>query len=254
MTNNQSVQDAYTYLARFYDQLMEVDYPNWVTYLEHIWQQLGVTKPRILDLGCGTGNITFELYRRGYQVTGVDLSEAMIAQAKKKSSELDAAVDFIQQDMRQLKLDQQFDVVVSCCDVLNYVTAKQDLQDCLLSAHRHTKTQGLLLFDLNSELKLREIYGNESYAELKDDYGYFWDNYFEEETAICRMDLSFFIPGAGGLYQRVHERHYQKLWRPEYVFNLLANTGWELLGYYGFLTWEEPQSDVERWQFVARKQ
>ncbi len=254
LPNHIGADQAYTYLAKYYDQLMNIDYYQWVAYLERIWQSFGIRPANILELACGTGNITIPLAQKGYQVTAVDCSKAMIKRAREKANDAELHIEFIEQDMRTVSLADQFDVVLCCCDSVNYLTETRDLSAFFKQAYLHTRPGGLLLFDLNSELKLREIYGNQFYAELGDDFSYFWDNHFDEQTETCRMELTFFINLENNLYQRVSEIHFEKLWRPQTVFNYLQTSNWQVIGYYGFLTWEEPGSDEERWQFAARKE
>ena len=121
--------------------------------------------------------------------------------------------------MESIDLGQEFDLVISCCDAVNYLTTNEQLARFMRQAYLHTKPGGLLLFDLNSEFKLREIYGSNSYAELFDDFGYFWDNWFDENEEICTMKLTFMIKEANGLYRRASEVHQEKLWRPGRSFS-----------------------------------
>ena len=118
---------------------------------------------------------------------------------------------------------QQFDTVISGCDVLNYLTSEDDLLAAFRTVHKLLAPGGLWLFDLNSDYKLREIYGNESYADLQDDFGYFWDNAYDEAEDICTMDLTFFVQVGENLYERRTERHRQKLWTPQEIGACLAN-------------------------------
>src|SRR5687767_10423500 len=88
-------------IAPFYDELMEiVPYEQWVEYVLLLWEMHSHVPHRVLDCACGTGNVSFELARRGLKVTGVDISAAMIEEAKRKSqhqSTLD--VEFVQADL-----------------------------------------------------------------------------------------------------------------------------------------------------------
>lgn len=232
---------------------MELDYNEWTRYLIRTWEFFGLKDPKILDLACGTGNITLRLAKMGYEITGLDISAEMLEQAKHKANQCDLTINWYQQDMCQLNLSERYDVIICACDGLNYLLEENQLKSAFQKAYEHTKPGGLMLFDLNSEMKLREIYGNQSYAELFHDYGYYWDNTFDEEAEICQMDLTFFVPTEGDRYLRVSERHFEKLWRPQVVIDILSQVGWELLGYFAFPTWEEPEDMVERWQFVIKK-
>ena len=248
------MKEAYTHLAQFYDLLMDEDYEAWAAYLMHLAEDMGIQPQTVLELGCGTGNLTMALVAHGVEVVGVDISPEMISYAQEKSFTQGFALDFRVQDMRNLQFpDQKWDIAVAACDAMNYLTTALDFRRALQAIHHHLTDGGVFFFDLNSESKLREIYGNDSYADLHEDFAYFWDNSFDEEQETCTMELTFFITGDGAAYHRVQERHVQKLWRPETVQTFLQETGFELVGCYGFMTKEPPTPDCERWQFVAKK-
>jgi 2-polyprenyl-3-methyl-5-hydroxy-6-metoxy-1,4-benzoquinol methylase len=101
----------------------------------------------ILDVGCGTGRHAIELARRGYQVTGVDLSEAQLARARQKAQEAGLKIDFRRHDARQLPFDAEFGLVIMLCeggfplmetDEMNY--------DILKGAVRALRPGGRLIF------------------------------------------------------------------------------------------------------------
>jgi SAM-dependent methyltransferase len=71
---------------------------------------------KILDVGCGTGRHAIELTRRGYCVTGVDLSEAQLRRAKEKAQAENLFIDFQRQDARNLPFDSEFDVAIMLCE------------------------------------------------------------------------------------------------------------------------------------------
>ncbi|NLY11401.1 MAG: class I SAM-dependent methyltransferase [Firmicutes bacterium] len=244
---------SYAHLAQYYDRLMDQDYHQWCDYLLKLCQRIDYCPKTVLELGCGTGNISILLATRGLKVTGVDFSEAMLEHAYRKALVTDFDIVFERQDIRELNVPGEYDLVVAACDTLNYITMEEHLASVFLSVHKHCRKDGVFLFDLNSEMKLREIYGNESYSELHSDFAYFWDNSFDEDEKICDMELTFFVQEQDGVYKRVTEHHQQKLWRPETIFKLANKTGWEIINYFGFLTFAEPNLDTERWQFVARK-
>lgn len=71
---------------------------------------------KILDVGCGTGRHTIELSRRGYNVTGIDLSESQLAKAKEKAKNNNLKIDFQKQDARNLTFTREYDVAVMLCE------------------------------------------------------------------------------------------------------------------------------------------
>lgn len=81
-----------------------------------IQQQLSSDTKSILDIGCGTGRHALELARKGYTVTGIDLSEDLIRQAKAKAGKLGAAVNFVVQDACKLPFEAEFDAAILMCE------------------------------------------------------------------------------------------------------------------------------------------
>lgn len=84
---------------------------------DFIEQELGSDKSlKILDVGCGTGRHAIELAKRGYDMTGIDLSERQIEKAREKAREQNLEVGFQQQDARDLPFDGKFDVAIMICE------------------------------------------------------------------------------------------------------------------------------------------
>ena len=71
---------------------------------------------KILDVGCGTGRHSIELTKRGYSVTGIDLSESQLLRAREKSSELGLKIDFVKMDAREMSFQNEFDMAIMICE------------------------------------------------------------------------------------------------------------------------------------------
>jgi SAM-dependent methyltransferase len=102
----------------------------------------------ILDLGAGTGNHALPLVRRGYDVTGVDLSEEMIAIARDKAAEAGVELELRQGDLRSVRLDRRFDAVLLMFAVLGYQRTNEDVRAALDNARAHLRPGGVLVLDL----------------------------------------------------------------------------------------------------------
>jgi SAM-dependent methyltransferase len=117
--------------------------------LEQTFEKYGTTQvDSILDLGCGTGNHSVELARRGYRVKGVDLSDDMLSHAIKKAAALTNAPSFQKGDVRSVMLDDKFDVVLMMFAVLGYQLSNDDLVAALTTVQKHLKPDGLFIFDV----------------------------------------------------------------------------------------------------------
>ena len=76
---------SYDFLAGCYDRLTyDVDYAAWADYIQRHFEKRPLPGKTVLDLACGTGSLTYELARRGYEMIGVDLSPEMLSEAVEK--------------------------------------------------------------------------------------------------------------------------------------------------------------------------
>jgi 2-polyprenyl-3-methyl-5-hydroxy-6-metoxy-1,4-benzoquinol methylase len=71
---------------------------------------------KLLDVGCGTGRHSIELSKRGYAVTGIDLSESLLARAREKAAEHGLTIDFLKHDARDLPFHDEFDIAIMLCE------------------------------------------------------------------------------------------------------------------------------------------
>ncbi len=137
--------------APHYDHLYaDKDYAAECDLIEEVFRRCGQPPiESILDLGCGTGGPAFPLAVRGYQVTGVDVSSAMLREAERKLAELprDSAPEFRLGDIRELELGREFDAVLMMFAVLGYQAGEADLQLALRSVRRHLRPGGLFVGD-----------------------------------------------------------------------------------------------------------
>jgi SAM-dependent methyltransferase len=115
--------------------------------LERLFFARVPARARVLDLCCGSGHVTKELVARGYDVTGVDSSVALIEHARAALP----GVRFLIQDARDLQLETQFDAILSTFDSLNHILTLNDLREVFVRVRRVLRRGGLFLFDMNLE-------------------------------------------------------------------------------------------------------
>jgi len=125
----------YGRFARYYDLIYHalVNYEGDVDYLEDVFRRYKAKPRTILDLGCGTGNHSVPLARRGYRVSGIDRSASMIAQAKKKASRLRNPPRFVRADMRTFRFGQRFDAALCLFGAFGYLLTQRDVLQALHS-------------------------------------------------------------------------------------------------------------------------
>ncbi|WP_257346108.1 class I SAM-dependent DNA methyltransferase [Pseudalkalibacillus decolorationis] len=245
----------YQYFALLYDQLMEdAPYDMWMIFFANaIDQYRDESVKTVLDIGCGTGEISVRLAKRGYNVTGVDLSEEMLTIAKQKAESKGLSIPFYQQDMRELEGIKEQDAIVIFCDSLNYLRTPEDVSTTFNSIHRLLKESGLLLFDVHTLHKIHDVYGDEVFTYNSSEISYLWEcNQGNEEGSVFH-DLTFFVQGKDDLYTRYDESHYQRTYSMQTYTTLLEKNGFEVLTITSDFSDREPVEDSERLFFVAKK-
>ena len=120
--------ESYTGFAEFYDLFMDnIPYEEWSQYLISLLKEYGINDGLILDMGCGTGNITELLAKAGYDMIGIDNSEDMLAEAMDKRYDSELDILYLCQDMREFELYGTVAAAVSICDSMNYILEYNDL-------------------------------------------------------------------------------------------------------------------------------
>ena len=249
------METGYEAFSFYYDQLTEnVEYPQRAAYFHRLIQKYRQSEGVVLlDLACGTGSLSEEFAKLGYDVLGVDYSYGMLNQAMQKKLEHNLPIQYICQDMRELDLYGTVDITVCALDSLNHLDSFSDVQTVFQQVFNVTESGGVFLFDMNTPYKYREILGNTTIAENREEGSFIWENEFDEETGINVYDLTLFLPREDGLYERDEEIHYQKAYEPEKIRELLEKAGLIPLAVYDAYTKDAPKPDSGRLTFVARE-
>ena len=162
--------EMYEDFALVYDRFMdETPYKEWCQFVVGRLKQDQITDGILLDLGCGTGSMTELLAKQGYDMIGVDLSDSMLDIAMEKRAQSGHNILYLQQDMREFELYGTVKAVVSICDSINYILEEDDLREVFSLVNNYLDPKGMFIFDLNTEYKYREIMGDSTIAEDRDE-------------------------------------------------------------------------------------
>lgn len=246
--------EAYTGFAEVYDIFMDnVPYKEWADYLCGILRDYGIRDGLVLDLGCGTGNLTMRLAEQGYDMTGVDASPEMleIAMDKKRTEGYD--ILYLLQDMREFELYGTVRAVVSACDSVNYVTDPDELEQVFRLVNNYLDPSGIFVFDFNTEYKYRELLGDQTIAEDREESSFIWDNYYDGQERINEYELTLFIREEDGRYGKYQETHFQRAYTLEEMKEIIEKSGMEFAAAYDAYTKNPPHEASERISVVARE-
>jgi ubiquinone/menaquinone biosynthesis C-methylase UbiE len=246
---------TYERFAYVYDELMkDAPYEKWLMILTAKLEQYGIDGRKVLDLACGTGEITVELAQHGFEVTGVDLSDEMLLVANEKAVKLGLSIPLFQQNMAELEGLGQFDCVTIFCDSLNYLRDEEDIVKTFSRVHEHLKDGGLFMFDIHSLYKMEEVFSDHTFAVNGEEVSYIWDCFPGEEPYSVEHDLSFFVRDEeSGLYDRFDELHYQRTYPVEQYKKWLEQAGFTVSEILADLEEAPLVTETERILFVASK-
>ncbi|CAM4000407.1 class I SAM-dependent methyltransferase [Cohnella lubricantis] len=260
---------SYRRFASVYDRLMEdMPYSEWMNFARRSWEKYGMPKT-VVDLACGTGNVSIPLAKAGFSVFGIDLSADMLAIARSKwesggrnSRQADepGTIRWLQQDMRDWELPVPVDAVLCFCDSLNYLTEKEDVTATFRRTFDSLAPGGLFLFDVHAPKQLERYAEEQPFVLDEKDVAYLWTSDYDPVRQEIEHDLTFFVredaDGAASgdtLYRRFEESHTQRAYEPDWLAGQLQAAGFELLHLVADFTWTEPNADSERLFYVARK-
>jgi len=249
--------EQYASLAAYYDALNDtVDYDGWLEFIKKIFEKNGSSPASVLDLACGTGEMSVRLAKSGYETIGIDLSCEMLTLARNKAAEQNLDILLLNQDMASFELYGTVNAVICCLDSINYLTSADDVLSCFDTVHNYLDPNGLFVFDINSEYKFKNIYSDNAYVYETENLFCTWQNYYNPKNKMCDFYLDFFVEH-NGLYERFSETQREKCYTLKQMATYLKKTNFEIIGIYSDFDFtevdEKNQGETERFYIVCRK-
>lgn len=220
----------YKKFSDLYDKLVfDIDYKQYQKNIKNIFNEYNIENPYVLEIACGTGNITQYLSRISKNVLAFDYSEEMLNHAYSKLVDVDNVL-VLKQDMFKFPYNKyRFDAIISLLDVMNYIKDEKKLEILFSNIYEGLTDGGVFIFDINSKYKLYEILGNNHFVYEIDDIFYTWENTIEDD--LIYFDLNFFVKNNDDFYERIEEKQIEKYYSIEYIENLLKKVGFREINY-----------------------
>lgn len=194
------MDNSYSYFSFVYDKLMDnIPYDEWTEFICSILKKDGINDGIIMELGCGTGQMTERLFKSGYDMIGIDNSAEMLDVAEERLSMIQSEMEemtsilYLNQDMREFELYGTVRAIYSVCDSLNYITKKDDLLKVFKLVNNYLDPQGLFIFDFHTEHYYKETVGDNTIAEVRDEVSFIWENRYNEADKINNLYLTLFL-------------------------------------------------------------
>ncbi len=244
----------YNDFASVYDALMmEVDYDQWADYLFRQMLNAKRDVKKVLEFGCGTGNITLRLAKKGFDLTGVDLSEEMLTVADQKAQDAGENVRLLLGDMKSFYSPEKYDCILSACDSVNYLENLDAVRGFIESSYEALEPGGLLLFDVNTVTKYKNVIADKTFIYDTDEAYCVWESEPVEAKNKMNYHLTFFVPDEDGRYERFDETQTQFYYYAEPILEILRETGFKDIRCYTFGTFLQGGNEADRIQFAATK-
>ena len=245
--------DSYTGFAEFYDLFMDnIPYEEWSTYLISLLHDYGIKDGLVLDMGCGTGNITELLANAGYDMIGIDNSEDMLSAAMDKRYDSGLDILYLLQDMREFELYGTVAAAVSICDSMNYILEYDELVQVFKLVNNYLDPHGIFIFDMNTIHKYENI-GDTVIAENREEGSFIWENSYFADKKLNQYDLTIFAKDDDERYTKFEETHVQRGYSLDEVKSALCDAGLEFITAYSAFTREPVNGNEDRMYIIARE-
>lgn len=245
---------SYNAFAKYYDTLTQnIDYPARADYFNKLIHQYGNKGKLLLDLACGTGSLSREFAKLGYDVIGIDSSYEMLCCAM-GSTPSELGVQYIRQAMQGLDLYGTIDACVCALDSINHITAKNVLQKGFSRVSLFLDPKGVFIFDVNTLYKQQNILANNTFVYDYDSVYCVWQNTFLPENAATRIELDFFeYDSESGAYYRQEEAFEERVYSPDELAEMLDKAGLRIVDCFEGDTTDPVKEDTQRMVYVTKK-
>lgn len=242
---------AYTAsFASIYDDVMgTVPYKVWYDYLQEVMAFYGFEAGKVLDLACGTGNMSILFARDNYQVTGVDRSSGMLEVARQKAKEEGLEINFIEADLCSFQVKERYDLAISLFDSLNYILKLEDLKKVFKNVYDSLRDGGIFVFDVNTISRLMSIEPGTTILN-GEDYTCIWEDIVNKEEKLWQVKLKIYHKDTGEYHEEFHQETGYKI---ADLKEGLKEAGFQDMDVYNAYTFTEASDSDNRIYFVALK-
>ena len=246
---------SYGIFSSVYDILTEnVEYEKIANKIRSLLSQNGIDGGLLLDLGCGTGTLSFLLENEGFDVIGVDASEDMLMVANEKKYEENSSAMFLCQKAEDLDLFGTIDCAVSVLDTINHIDALEKVKKSIEKVSLFMNMGGIFIFDMNTPYKHEKILSNNTFIYDMDEVYCAWQNSYNKDKATTTIDLDFFIKNEDDeCYERYSESFCEYAYEPQEILEILEACGFEILNTYDNYSDNPANAETQRITVVAKK-
>lgn len=246
------------YSTYYYLLYKDKDYEAETAYIISLIEKYSSGAKTILEFGSGTGIHGNLLAKKGYSVHGIEMSSDMIQRAKAREVESEeGCFKSIAGDIRKIKLDRSFDILISLFHVISYQTTNEDLESTFENAASHLKQGGVFIFDvwygpavisIKPTVRVMTINDNEiQLTRIAEPVLY-------EDKNIVEVNYTLFVENiADNSFQKINEKHTMRYFTTPEIRLFLNQNGFKLLHSEEWMTGNMPSINTWGVCYITRK-
>ncbi|MBZ4683423.1 MAG: hypothetical protein PWP46_96 [Fusobacteriaceae bacterium] len=213
----------YENFSKIYDEMMEyLEYDEWLLL---ILNNFSDNVKKVLDIGCGTGELSIRLKRLGFSVVGIDISKGMLDKAKEK----DRNIKFIQGDMKNFKLKEKFDAAIMIFDTINHLLDEKELKKTIKNVYNHLNEGGIFIFDIATRELMNDMFPEDYFVDDREDMTIIWQHEYNKQEDLDYILTSFFVKKEDNIYERIDEEYTKKIFDENTMDTICSEEGFEIL-------------------------
>lgn len=245
---------SYTSFASVYDALTKnVDYEKRAGYIMDILSEYNIKDGLLLDLACGTGSLSVEFSKAGFEVIGTDASADMLTRAQTKAYENEQNILFLCQNMEETDLYGTVRAIVCSLDSINHLKDFEAVNKTFSKLKNFIDNGGIMVFDVNTLYKHQKVLGNNTFVYDEKSVYCVWQNRLSADNVTVNINLDFFVK-SNNTYQRFTENFSERAYSFDELKNAFEPNGFKLISCYEELTRNEPTDTTERVYYVLRRE
>jgi len=233
-------------LAKYYDVMRQYrDYDRESGFVDSLIQRYIPITKRVLDICCGTGEHAIRMARFGYEVTGVDQSQDMLDIAANKAMKSGLSIDFVCENVFDLKIKKKFEVAYCLGYTFLYMTTYSDVRRFFKAVRNVLIPGGLFLVDFINGLSLIKdfdkdefIYHNKGTTIRQHDR---W--FLDKRRKVKHLDFEYEIIDNDGRVQKISAEEDLRIFYDNEVQDLLSSCGFASVGSFGDYSLERKRVD-----------
>lgn len=246
---------SYSNFASVYDELTQnVDYKKRAEYIASILADFDIKDGLLLDLACGTGSLSVEFSKMGFEVIGTDASPDMLMEAREKAMEEGENILFLCQKMQETDLYGTVRAIVCSLDSINHLSNADEMRKTFQVLKNFIDDGGIMIFDVNTIYKHQEILGNNTFIYDEKNVYCVWQNSLYPDGVTVGINLDFFVKNEDGSYDRFTENFKEIAFSDEEITDAVENSGFKVVKRYREFSCGQPKEDTQRAYYVIRRE